>query len=30
MTAVPSPSNPKLPALSLKFCMKVTNDIVNN
>jgi polygalacturonase len=30
MTAVPSPSNPKLPAISLKFCMKVTNDIVNN
>jgi polygalacturonase len=30
MTAVPSPSNPKLPAISLKFCTKVINDIVNN
>ena len=27
MTAVPSPSNPKLKAVSLKSCTKVTNNI---
>ena len=30
MTAVPSPSNPKLQAISLKFCTKVTNNIDKN
>lgn len=30
MTAVPSPSNPKLPAISLKSCTRVINNIGNN